>query len=180
MSQEPQPGAEGPAPATRPRRTWLWALGGLGVLVAGAFAALIIYNQQFRLTRDSLDAARARWTSAGIHSYDIDVNVSGATTGRYHVEVRNGKIVRADRNDQPFDNLEQARPWIVPELFNILEADLDNDAAAGRPNASGSAEFDPSHGHLIRYSRKHAGGSRRIQLHVCLKPIAETSENQPR
>ncbi len=130
------------------------------LLAVACIAGLIVYKKQFRLTRDKLDAARARWEAAGLRDYDLAITVTGGTSGEYWIQVRGGRLVEGHFNGRPFERPEQARPWTVPELFNVLEADLGRDAEPGSPAVFTRVDFDPADGHLVRYLRKQLGGSR--------------------
>lgn len=153
----------------RPARSRiLWLLLAVVLLVTAGFALSISYRNRNRLTQEKLDAARERWRAAGIESYAIDVTVSGVTSGQYHVVVRNGKITEAKINDQPFDDLAKARPWTVPELFNILQLDLDNESKPGTPGAYTQVEFDAEAGYLVHYLRHQHGGRQRVEIRVVL------------
>src|SRR5262245_14218981 len=110
------------SPKTGSLRRWLWLVAGVLVLALFVLGGMALYNRQQRLTPEKLEAARARWASAGLRDYDIEVTVTGGTAGVYHVHVRNGQAVGGTVNGQPFDRLEQAHPWTVAELFHILEA----------------------------------------------------------
>ena len=140
----------------RKSRRLLWLLGiGTAIPLAGVavIVGLNIYNAQFRLTRERLDAAWQRWQQAAIDDYDITVRVRGSTQGVYQLEVRDGKVRKAWRNGQPFPSLRQAYPWTVEGLFTVvLEGDLERDQGSGtRPFTK--VTFDAEDGHPIRYVR---------------------------
>ncbi len=160
------------APRPAPRKGCLWLVVAVLTLVLVAFAGLIIFNKQYRLTAAKLQDARARWQAAGLRDYDLEVTVGGGTTGRYQVQIRNGRVAGGTVNGHRFERLEQAQSWTVSELFNILEADLERDAAPGSPAVFTRVEFDAQHGHLVRYVRNQLGGSRQqIEIRVLLTPV---------
>ncbi len=130
-----------------------WLMGGVPLLLVAGLIGLVVYNNQFRLTAEKLEAAKARWRDAGIRNYQIKVEVSGGTTGSYVVDVRDGAIHQATLNGKPFAQLDQAEPWTVPGLFQVLERDLENDAKPGSPATYTKVRFDPQDGHPIRYVR---------------------------
>lgn len=147
-------------------KAWVWWIAGSAAVLLACAIVLILYNNRARLTQAKLEAARARWEAAGIQDYDIQVNVTGGTSGAYDLQVRRGDVVKATFNGIPFENLEKAQPWTMPELFRILEQDLENDAKPGSPVVFTRVEFDPQDGHLVRYVRSRSGQNVIIQVHL--------------
>lgn len=139
---------------------------GLASCLVIAFVGVVVYRNQGRLTWEKLEEARSRWNAAGIDDYDITVNVTGGTQGTYRLEVRKGEITKASRNGLPFENINQALPWTVPELFNILQMDLENDARTGTVPYT-RVEFDARDGHLVTYARSTS--RQNIAIHVDLR-----------
>jgi hypothetical protein len=123
----------------------------------------MLYNHQFRLTAERLEAAKARWQAALIHDYDLQVEVGGRTRGLYNLRVRQRRVVEATLDGH---KLENAAPWTVEGLFTILERDLENDAKPDYPRSYTRAHFDAETGCLSSYLR--SSGSQNTTLTVSL------------
>lgn len=118
------------------------------------------------VTRERLAAARERWKSANIKSYDLDLETTGAQTGLYHIEVRAGKVTKITRNGQPM-NPADADYWTIDGWFQAIEEDLDN---AEKPMADDDASrceywlrvrYHAALGYPLRYIRQQKQPSRR-------------------
>ncbi len=104
---------------------------GWTILKWGAAAAVVLVvvavplrpGRTVRVTRERLAAARTLWDAAKIIDYELDWDVSGAQTGRYHVEVRGGKVERLTNNDQPTDS-HAPEYFTVDGLFQTIEESL--------------------------------------------------------
>ena len=89
--------SEAPAGPGRRARPPALALGCLLGAVAAAVGLLVVIaitgrDPLPRLTRETLDAAIARWQQAGPANYDLDLVLTGAQTGNLHIEVRDGEF----------------------------------------------------------------------------------------
>src|SRR5437867_4074850 len=104
------------------RRAWNWVLGVAAVV--GLLALVLLPGRTEPVKRERLAAARRHWEEANVSSYAMDLDVSGAQTGRYHVEVVDGKLARITRNGQPADPAA-GEYWTVEGLFRTIEEELD-------------------------------------------------------
>ncbi len=152
-----------------PRKLGFWTWTAIGLAVAGV-AIVLLRGGTAPVTRAGLADAQARWQRAGIRSYDLDLETSGAQTGQYHVEVRGGKLERITRNGQPADPAA-GEYWTVPGLFRTIEEELDN---AEHPSAAfpGNAQvwlhahYDPHLGFPVRFIRQVPGTALGVEIHV--------------
>lgn len=156
-------------PPMRRPNLWLWALFGAVVGLAACIVVLNWWNSRLLLTAERLAQARATWQRQGPTSYDIEVSVHGNIQSHYRVQVRDGKIVTATCDGQPFENVQRAYPWTVPGLFDVvLQADVEEQAKADRPSFYCRVEFDSQFGHPTRYLR--TSDHHRVQMEVKLTP----------
>ena len=118
------------------------------------------------VTRDRLAAARERWRSANVTSYDLDLETTGSQTGLYHVEVRAGQLAKITRNGQPM-NPAEGDYWIVDGWFQAIEEDLENAEKPTTDDAASRCEFwlrvryHTTLGYPLRYIRQQKQPSRR-------------------
>jgi hypothetical protein len=124
------------------------------------------------VTAADLRAALARWRQQGPRDYDLVVVVSGAQTGRYEIQVRDGQPIAANREGRPL-NRRTASYWTVPGLFDVIQHDLKyvDDPVRGFNAPAGSAvvlraEFDAELGFPRRYQRSILGQSSDIDWRV--------------
>jgi hypothetical protein len=176
----PEPLQPAPAPpsaldALPPRpprpRFWLYTLVLVLVGVCAGLAALFtFYNQNIRLTSNSLEAARARWKAAGIRDYNADIAVGGSTQGEYHIQVRNGEVAPGcTSNRRPFEDLNLARVWTIDALLDdILPREIKQ--AEADPAAALMVQFDEKLGFPRVFMRSSGGTqtSMRVILHTDL------------
>ena len=152
------------------RASWrfvIWPL--LAVAVAAALWLLPRFTgpRAEPVTRPLLREKRQQWRAAGIDSYDIEVEVSGAQKGRYHIRVQNGKIVQATFDGRPLDEA-RARYWTVKGQFGMIERELRN-AQSGKAWPEGVqvriwASFDPATGRPIWWQRQVQGGTQTVTV----------------
>ena len=131
-------------------RRWLWYFLVLGVLAVGAAGGLIVYNLRQQLTPDDLAAARARWKEKGPKDYRLVYVKRGSITGRFEVEVRGGRTVRALADGQPLET--RLLPYYgMPALFEDLQAFLDRKNEPGGRRRFLRAFFDETDGHILQF-----------------------------
>ena len=111
----------------------------LGLMLAGLLAAC--GGRVVPATLHMIDAAETRWQAAPVLSYRIVVDVERPDDRRRNeLTVRDGEVTRAvarywdarqRRWGEPFDlNPEQAFPFTVPGLFDIVREALQNSGRA--------------------------------------------------
>lgn len=156
-----------------PQRRWLpWCL--FGALVAGlaTMVGLNVWNTRRLLTQDKLQAAQRLWQQAGVKDYDITISVTGRTSARYHLQVRDGEVATATQNDQPFldangkPDKRRAYYWTVAGLFEVLETELANAAKPDAPPCYSQVEFDPTDGHPRTFLRSSSGQTTLIEVNL--------------
>jgi hypothetical protein len=136
------------------------AVGSLVTLLTFAGVALFLRTRGTvpPLTADDLEAAERLWDEFGPADYDLDVELGGRQSGRFHVEVRSGRTTKVTRNGVP----PQRRTWdtwTVPGMFDTLYQELElaaqPDGAFGQPGARAvqRANFDDQLGFPRRYER---------------------------
>jgi hypothetical protein len=161
---------------TRAQRLLFSAIAAALLALVVVVAALNVYHEQHRLTRENLALAQKRWAAADLIDYDIQVTVGGGTRGVYLVQIRGGRAVGGTMNGLPFDPPERARSWTMDELLNtILERDLENDAKPDSPIVYTQVEFDSKDGHLIHYLRNSV--RQNVTLDVRLEPARQARAN---
>lgn len=151
------------ATETKPRSR-LPALIGLGI-VLGVILSLVIFRPQSEsVTRDRLAKARELWAKNGPKNYDLEVVVTGRQGATYAVEVREGEVAKALRNDAPLTQLRTFRTWSGPGMFDTIETDVETlEFALAHPNDSKAimltlrARFDPQTGLPLEYLRSQWG-----------------------
>jgi len=118
------------------------------------------------VARDRLIAARERWKSANIISYDMDLETTGAQTGLYHIEVRDGQLAKITRNGQEMHPSERDY-WTVDGWFQAIEDDLENSEKPSGDDPATRCEFwlrvryHATLGYPQRYLRQQKQPSRR-------------------
>jgi hypothetical protein len=98
---------------------------GIGAIVALIVAVPFFPGRTVAVTRERLAAARSQWRAANIVDYDLDLDVSGVQTGRYHVVVRQGKVADISLNGRPAES-NAPDYYTVDGLFQTLEEYLDH------------------------------------------------------
>ncbi len=162
----PTPSQASPRP--RRPRAW-WIASGLAVgLLAGWWVA---GRSAPPLTAESLAAGAARWRERAPASYRLEIETGGPAGARQEIEVRDGEVVRMTTG-----GAEAARSawssWTVEALFDVLEAELTNAAAAQRTYGAppGSvvlkATFDRRWGYPAYFLRHVLGRRNSVEWHV--------------
>ncbi len=148
-------------------RLLFWPL--LVVLVAAALWLLprLTGPRAELVTEELLRAKRSQWRAAGIDSYEIEVEVSGAQRGHYRVVVRDSRVVSASFDGRPLDQ-KRARYWTVHGQFGQIERELRN-ARSGKTWPEGVrvriwASFDPTTGRPLWWQRQVQGGSQTVTV----------------
>jgi hypothetical protein len=144
---------------------------GLGLGIGGT---LVIRGRDRlpELTPERLAESRGRFAASGIASYDLDLvtRATGLDAGAIHVEVRGGRVARAERDSIPMTG--DVESYTVPGLFRSFEQEL---ALARSPERLGAppgyrvylqARFDPELGHPLRFRRIVGGANRVAELEV--------------
>ena len=125
------------------------------------------------LTSEAIEANRSLWRSQAIASYDINVVVEGTGLEEpelIHLEVRDGKVMRALRGDLPMTG--EVESYTIPGLFTTLARERE---LAERPESMGAppgyrvylhASFHPRFGYPMHYRRIVAGANRKVEMRV--------------
>ena len=136
------------------------------VVMAVIVAVPYLRGRTEPVTRERLAAARERWKSANITSYDLDLETTGEMTGLYHLEVRARQLAKITRNGQSM-NPGDRDYWTVDGWFQAIEEDLDN---AEKPKTDDPAShcdywlrvrYHSTLGYAQRYIRQQKQPSRR-------------------
>ena len=181
---EPDEFAAQPRRAAKIRRGVLLAIGGGLLTIAGLLVIWVISSSRQRLpelTRKRFDAARAQWNAANPNSYTIETEVVGRQPATYRVQLADGQIVVAQRNDYPLKDQRTLGTWSVPGMFGTIEHDLlateqPATAAAGpRSELHLRAEFDPQWGYPKRYLRVEWGTDAQVSWTVQQFTTADSS-----
>lgn len=160
---------------------WVWffvALLALGLL---AVAIQIRHNMGQQVKPEQLAAARALWEEKGPKSYRLQyiqkVNASDVNEV-FVVWVRHGRVQalvkkqRADQADAEGTLLESRLNdyYSMPALFDHIGRYLEMNVRTFMV-----ASFDPNDGHVLRFVRRVAGTSERLEItDVKLEPQAAT------
>jgi hypothetical protein len=155
---------------TSPASDRTWNIAKWSTIAAIVMAVIVavpyLRGRTETVTRERLAAARDRWKSAKITSYDMDLETTGAQTGLYHIEVRAGQLTKFTRNGQPM-NPADADYWTVEGWFQAIEDDLENaekpmsDDAASRCEYWLRVRYHPALGYPLRYVRQQKQPSHR-------------------
>ena len=144
---------------SRPRR-WVWFFSLLALLGAGAVVAPWLYNLHMQLKPEQLDAARRRWQENGPADYNLELHQKedeGAEEVCL-VKVRGGRVAGVVVNGKPLPASELAalakeQPLTVPDLFDAIDAGLEEDLSGGKRRNYATARFDERTGCPLRYVR---------------------------
>ena len=125
------------------------------------------------LTRESFEAAWAKWEANGPASYDVCVEVNGRQAAIYRVQIRDRIVSAATRNDYPLKGQRTLGTWSVPGMFNTIEIDLDrNEEAPADGNRSSTrrlvlgCSFDIQYGYPRKYRRNELGTQMQVDWEV--------------
>jgi hypothetical protein len=145
------------------RRPWFAA-----VLFFVAVVALLATWKRFgpglpQISPADLDAAQKRWQAAGVHDYDLTVELAGRQTGKLQIQVRNDEPISLVRNGASLREPRTWQPWTVPGMFDTLTTDFENAAKPAEKYGSPDvrvvlrAEFDADLGYPKRYLQQVFG-----------------------
>ena len=159
-------------------RNWIWFFVALVVLGAAAVSINWAYNSRRQLTIAELQKNEDLWDKAGPVDYDltIDKTIQSASSGqpiqdRIEVKVRKKKVVDAGINGRPLEK----RLWDeydMPGWFGFVERFLTIDKAPEAPRTFRAAEFDPTTGQLLHYTRSVSTTRERQELTFKLTPVS--------
>lgn len=141
---------------------------GVSLVLAGLVVLLLLRTRDRAppLSAKSLEVAAKRWKAEGLADYDLEVLISGGQSGRYQVQVRNGRPKSVKRNGvAPRRGTWDS--WTVPGLLGVIrrELELSADPVRGFNAPPGAevvlrAQFDPKWGYPRRYQRSILDTSR--------------------
>jgi hypothetical protein len=151
-------------------------------LSVAAAAALWFFNVSIQLTPEELAEQRQLWKKHGPSDYFLGylrLEDEESTGKFYQVEVRGGKVtqarehivnVRAGREiDPPGEgrplSAEEAQEHTMDRLFDLVQAQLDEDQKAGR-RVYRRARFHPDNGALLEFVHRPMGTRQRLQISV--------------
>lgn len=126
--------------------------------VGGAVGAILYFREPTEpLTRPAIDAARRKWSEAGIRDYSLRYRMHGS---QYEVSVGGG-IVSEVRVNGVAPNSSDWRSYGVEGLFDVLSRELELAQSEDSAQSSGAVmrrvRFNPALGYVERYIR--SGGS---------------------
>ncbi len=130
----------------------------IGLAVAMGILLALRGEQLPEITFSSLDQAVVRWQELGLVNYDLEIQLTGPTSGTAQIQVRNDetKMTLNDRNMEP----RIADYWSVPGLFSVIRRDLEACAEAAKKGNPGGMSpvfsrglFDPHYGYPAAYRR---------------------------
>lgn len=137
----------------------------------------------------TLADAEARWESRAPADYTIEVQVSGRQGATYLVEVRDGEVLRATRNNQPLTQQRTLGTWSVPGMFETIAADVDQLDKVRRGVSDGTstwltlrAKFHTEYGYPERYLRLERGqqsASSEVSWSVVRFQVGSDGASQP-
>jgi hypothetical protein len=153
------------------RRGWIWYFVVLVILAAAGVWIPIQYNRNQQLTREQLEAARALWKQNGPQDYDLHYTKQGDATGTFDVQVRGGKVLRAELDGRELER--RLYPTVdMPALFDDLERFLEMDSQPNRPRVFAVASFDRTDGHLMHYVRSVSALRQRVEITVEFRRVS--------
>lgn len=147
-------------------------MGGLAVVVLLVATPWTLRGRMHRLSEEDLDTARSVWRRSGVRDYDLDVEISGATAGRYSIVVRDGRLQSIERDGRPANPAESDQ-WTVEGLFKTIDRELQMawDGARAMRLPEGVqlvilGRFDPTLGYPIDYVRQVTGSGSSVRIRV--------------
>ena len=137
--------------------------GGLAILLVVGGIIFFGPNRIPLLTEESLKKATARWENANVVDYEMDVQLGGVRTEKYHVVVVGGFAESATLDGRPLTESRLMEPWTIAGMLQTAKTDLEirRRAAAGEGvrDLFLRTEFSEQHGIPLRYVRVESGTS---------------------
>lgn len=159
-----------PVKPPKRNRGWIWYFAAIFVLAVAFVVILTVFNLRQQLTREKLRQAVELWEKNGPRDYDMVFTKQGSVSGKFTVEVRNGKVTSASCDGVALDKSH----WKYDDMNALLrdvEDFLDHDSQPGKPRVYAVATFDPHDGHLIHYVRSVMSTRERLEIQVKLKKV---------
>jgi hypothetical protein len=136
-------------------------LGGLfGLSIAFIIVALRGRGILPEISAENVTAARQTWNRVAAANYDLTVVVRSHDLSTYRVNVRDGIVQSAFRNDRPLRQQRTLGTWTVQGMFETIEEDFrtielhrQGKAEVGTPQLSLRGKFDERLGYPERYQR---------------------------
>lgn len=141
---------------------------GIMFVVGVGIALIIVRDPTEPLTRESLQAARERWSLAGIDDYRMRYRMHGSV---YDVTVRDAIVTDVLVNGQTPQSADYGA-YGVKGLFGILAEELENlGSEKGRLMGGGShvvmrVRFNPKFGYIERYLRSSSAVGRGVSIEL--------------
>ena len=138
------------------------------VFLGGMFGLIVVFVMVRQSGEGSLPAisaedlrrARQKWDRADITNYAVKVVVRGRDVSSYRVNVRDGVVQAAFRDDQPLRQERTWGTWSIQGMFETIETDMpsfelhrEGKAELGTPQLALRGEFDDKLGIPRRYQR---------------------------
>lgn len=144
------------------------------LLACGGIGVWVLRGKEPPITADGLIAAEKLWEQNGLASYDLEVELQGDSPGRFHVEVRQGRVqTPPTRNGIPVRSRAAWETWTVPGQFETIRRELELAAdpehemhAAAGERLVLRGEFDPKYGYPRHYHRIALGGGPEVEWWV--------------
>jgi hypothetical protein len=150
----------GPAGRKRPFVTCALIAFPLAFLVLSTLAFVLRSQRLPELTEGTFEVAKRCWDEVGPASYEMDIELRGATPGTVHIEVRDGTVVAMQRDGQTPREKRTWNAWTVDGQFAMIDRELDlaDDPVVEMHAAKGTqlqlrAEFDPRFGYVRGFHR---------------------------
>jgi hypothetical protein len=147
------------------RRFALFLAAAAALILAVVAAVVVLGDRLPPLTDDTLEAAMDRWDASGVDNYALDLEITGQRAGKVHVEVVNGVVTGATRNDQQLGESRTREVWSVPGQFDMMRRGLEiaSDPAGELQLRRGTqvvvrARFDSELGYPRAFSQATLGG----------------------
>jgi len=114
------------------------------------------------LTLEAIAKARAKWSAAGVRSYDYwpacEYFIAPIRAKNFRVIVRRGKVVNARQFGSSIPVLVSNSPLTFDETFDELQRNVEHNLARGQPMSYG-ALFHPTLGYPVKLSSRPASNS---------------------
>jgi hypothetical protein len=158
------------------RRSGLVLLGlaTLAILACGGLGVWLFRGTELPITTELLTQAERLWEKNGPASYDLEIELQGDSPGKFHVEVRQGRVkTPPTRNGLPVRSRAAWETWAVPGQFETIRRELELAADPQREMHASAGErlvlrgeFDPVYGYPRHYHRIALGGGPEVEWWV--------------